>query len=122
MAKTEPTEAIVAEAPAEVAPEAPQATETAAPEATVVKFPVTAREAARLLREDPRFTGTKLTDKAVRRLVRENDIAGLDDDKYTRHLYDAETFAAIAETYFAPADRRAAQEEPQPATEAEPEA
>jgi hypothetical protein len=87
-------------------------------EEPTVKFPVTAREAARLLREDPRFTGTKLTDKAVRRLVREHDIAGMDDDKYTRHLYDAETFAAIAETYFAPADRRAAQDEAKPEADA----
>jgi hypothetical protein len=92
------------------APEQPVAPEVAEESQ---KWPITAREAARLLRDDPRFTGGKLTDKAIRRLVREHDIAGMDDDKYTRHSYDAATFELIAETYFAPKDRREAQTEPE---------
>jgi hypothetical protein len=74
-----------------------------------VKFPVDAKTTARIIRADARFAGGKVTDKAVRRLVREHDIAGLDDDKYTRHAYDRATLETILETYFAPAARREAQ-------------
>lgn len=76
-----------------------------------VKFPVDAKTTARIIRADARFAGGKVTDKAVRRLVREHDIAGLDDDKYTRHAYDRATLETILETYFAPSERRAAQVE-----------
>jgi fructose-bisphosphate aldolase class 1 len=87
------------------------------PEATVVdpladvKFPVDAKTTARIVREDARHSGGKVTDKAIRRLVREHDIAGMDDDRYTRHSYDRATLELILETWFAPKDRRAAQTE-----------
>lgn len=95
----------VATEPTEAAPTEPAQADPLAD----VKFPVDAKTTARLIRADARFTGGKVTDKAVRRLVREHDIAGLDDDKYTRHAYDRETLELVIETYFAPRERREAQ-------------